>query len=298
MLLGFLCIALVGIVWVLVGVVMTRVAAAGVSSIVFYATGCWIAAIVSWLLFADWSILMAGLPPRAGELAGWLGVSGTFNSIGQLLLIKAMKSGHKGVSWAIVQIAMLIPFLSSVLFWGEKISWPGIAGMAALLGAIVFMAQQRSGAEFRGPGGSKFVWLCAVVGALTMIGSAQAFQAVPSYWTGWADEARLRVCLLALGGALANTIWMVLLRQKVSLPALRYGACWAVLALISYGLLFVGLDHLAAAGMSGYAFPLGQATCMIGFAFFSRFWLKEPFHWPARLGLALGLLGILLLTFC
>jgi multidrug transporter EmrE-like cation transporter len=76
----------------------------------------------------------------------------------------------------------------------------------------------------------------------------------------------------------------------------KFGSIWAVLAILSYLLLFRALDHLAQAQISCFAFPIGQATCMMGFACYSFFSLREHFSVPVRCGLACGLCGIVLMT--
>lgn len=296
MLTGLLLIFVVGWIWVLVGVVLTRVAATGTSVIAFYLVGCWLAAAFAWGFLVDWPLLRAGLPARSGELALWLGIAGTLNSLGQLLLVKAMNAGHKGVSWAIVQLAMLVPFGSALLFWQERLTVAGAAGLLLLLGAILLLSRGRQAGVAATVPVSSRSWLGLVLGALLLIGSSQACQAVPSHWAGWQDAGRLRVALLATGGALANTVWVSALRPRITRPALRYGALWAVLAILSYLLLFRALDHLARAGLSCFAFPIGQATCMIGFALYSFWRLKEPFNRTVRYGLGCGLLGIVLMA--
>lgn len=296
MLIGLLLTLMLGLVWVLVGVVLTRVAATGTSVIGFYMVGCWLAAGFSWLFLTDWSVLRAGIPARAGELALWLGIAGTLNSLGQLLLVKAMNAGHKGVSWAMVQTAMLIPFLSALLFWQEQLTLAGTMGIAMLLLAIALLSRGRGSQHAEGTTGSVWKWLCFVLGALLLIGSSQACQAVPSHWVGWQDAGQLRVCLLATGGAAANTVWVLLRRQPITRLAIGYGALWAILAVSSYLLLFCALDHLAQAGMSCFVFPIGQATCMIGFALYSAWRLKEAFSRTVCCGLGCSVTGILLMT--
>lgn len=296
MLTGLLLIVVVGWLWVLVGVVLTRVAATGTSVIAFYLVGCWLAAVFAWGFLVDWQVLRAGLPARTGVLALWLGIAGTLNSLGQLLLVKAINAGHKGVSWAIVQLAMLIPFCSALLFWQERLTVAGATGLLLLLGAVVLLSRGRLPAAAAPVRASTMNWLGLVLGALVLIGTAQACQAVPSHWAGWRDAGRLRVAFLATGGALVNTVWVVALRPPLTRPALRYGMWWAVLAVLSYVLLFRALDQLARAGLSSFAFPIGQATCMIGFALYSFWRLREPFSRSVWCGLGCGLLGIALMA--
>lgn len=297
MVIGVCLVFLVGLIWVLVGVVLTRVSATGTSVVTFYMVGCWLAGIFAWVFLVNWPVLAKEFPDRAMELAAWLGGAGALNSLGQLMLIKAMSLGHKGVSWAMVQTAMLIPFLSSLLFWKEKITLPGSAGITLLLVAIVLLSRGRKDAMMnatqRRPSTG---WLMMVIGAIVLIGSSQACQAVPSHWDNWQDAASLRVCFLSTGGALANTLWVLLLRQRITTNTLRYGGMWAVLALLSYYMLFQALDRLTSAGMSCFVFPIGQAVCMIGFALYSYWHLCERFRPVVLCGMGCGVAGILFMA--
>lgn len=294
---GILLSMALGATWALIGVVLTKVAKSNTSAITFYMSGCWLAAGFSWLFLADWPVLAVEIPARTAELSVWLGLSGILNSLGQLLLVNAMNSGHKGVSWAIVQTGMLIPLIASFIFWSERISLAGACGIALLLLAIILMSRGRRDSEAQPACGISAKWLFFVFGALFLIGSSQAFQTVSSHWANWQDEGNLRVCFLATSGAIANTFWVALQRETITRKAIGYGAVWAVLAIFSYIILFHAIDILAREGMSGFVFPFSQATCMVGFALYSLLLLKERFSRSACYGLCCGVTGIIMMAF-
>lgn len=283
----------VGLLWVLVGVILSRVSAARISAPVFYAVGCWLAAGFACVCLTDWSLLLQGGQTRVADLVLCVGAAGVVNAAGQMLLVAAMGQGHKGVSWAIVQMAMLLPYLASVLLWQEPLTLSGVGGMALLMGGLLLMGASRAGGV---AGGGGMRWLFFVTGAFLLIGVSQAMQSVPSHWQGWSDAARLRPSVMLLGGAVANTLWVLLRRERIRMAAVRLGAIWAVVAVASYLLLFLALDTMAAARISGYAFPVAQVTCMIGFSLYSALALREAFSWRVRLGMIGGLVGMFLLV--
>lgn len=291
---GFLIICLVGLTGALVGVIMSRMAQNGGSGIAFYTAGCWMVAFIAWLVIADWqTIIDRGLPPRFTELVFWLSFAGMFNAGGQFLLIMAMRVGHKGISWSIVQTAMVMPFVISIIVWGEDITLTGLFSLLFLICAVFLMGGvgRNKNPDNRG---YSLTWFLYVIGALVLIGLTQTFQSVSSHWVDWTDELNLRVPVFSTAGAISNTIAMVVLKQRTSRLILKYASIWAVLAILYYALLFKGLDILAGVGLSRYAFPLAQAVCMIFFVIYSSIILKEHFGKSVKVGVCLSLMGILL----
>jgi hypothetical protein len=60
--------------------------------------------------------------------------AGMINAWGVLTLQRAMRRGHHGVTWAIGQSAMVVPFLVGVLVFGDAL---GALGFPIAVGACV-----------------------------------------------------------------------------------------------------------------------------------------------------------------
>lgn len=296
MFLGFMLVIGLGLLWASVGIVMSWVAISGSSPISFYAVGNWITAIFCWIFIADWDVLSIGLPPKFYSLLFWMVFAGVFNSVGQILIIMSMRHGHRGISWALIQIGMLVPFLTSILIWDEPLTLLGSAGMLCFLCAIFLMGKGKSRGESDSEEGFTWKWILLIAGSLLFLGLTQTFQSVSSHWGGWADEANLRVPFLATTCAVVNAILVVVMKQKFHVTTLKYATIWAVFATSSYMLMFSSLDTLSKYSMSGCVFPIGQSICMVCFTLYSGFILKEKFCTPVKLGLVCSLAGIVFLA--
>ena len=167
--LGFFLVFIVGSMWFLIGVVLSRVATLNVPEIAFFALGNVITAFFAWLVIADWSILLHKTPVNLFGLIFWMALAGVFNTFGQLLLVFAMRKGHKGISWGITQAAMLIPFLLSIIIWKEAVT--GILGIVFMIMAILIMSLGKNSIDASSQK-SRFSisWLLAALGSFFLSG--------------------------------------------------------------------------------------------------------------------------------
>lgn len=283
---------LVGFLWACVGMVMTGVASSGGSIFAFYGLGCTLVAAIGWVALVDWSVMQDGVP-RMAELFFWIGLGGAVNALGQTLMISTMRRGHKAITWGIGQSAMLIPFLASVVIWRESPGTFGWSGMGLLLAALVVMARgrRRDAGEAIDPR-----WLLMALSTLVLLGSAQALFSVPSHWAGWTDAARLRTPVSLSAAATVHILVMIGTRQTLERRTMKLSVLWTALALAAYVILFRCLDLMSAVGLSGVVFPIGIGTCVVVFACYSRFRLKEEFGLSDIAGIALALAGMTLIA--
>ena len=105
-------------------------------------------------------------------LLGTVGVSGILRQATMLMMARAMQRGRPSVTWAVVQSAMVCPFLFGVLAWREKPSLWQWLGLAFLLLGLVFAARSRpppsDGRGEKGPG-----WVTLTALGFLMVGAAQ-----------------------------------------------------------------------------------------------------------------------------
>jgi len=86
-------------------------------------------------------LLLAWTPNR--EAIAWptigLGIAfGLTSGMAQLTFFRALPYGRLSVSWAIIQLAMLMPVLAGVLAWGERPTpWQGAAIGGAVSGVVL-----------------------------------------------------------------------------------------------------------------------------------------------------------------
>ncbi|MEA4888365.1 MAG: EamA family transporter [Clostridiaceae bacterium] len=74
-----------------------------------------------------------------------LGIAfGIVTALQQISCLKAMERGSWAYTSVIISLSTLIPALSGMLFWNERISWPQIAGLAMMAGCLILSADYRA----------------------------------------------------------------------------------------------------------------------------------------------------------
>jgi drug/metabolite transporter (DMT)-like permease len=291
---GLLLTLAVGAVWTLVGVAMGTVARRGWSLVAFYLVGTWCVALPSWLLLPRWGALLAGQVRVPPGLLGVLVAAGVANTAGQVLLVTSMRRGNPAVAWTIGQSAMVVSYLWTVLVWHDPLSWNATLGMGLVVLALAALATRRAAtASATHPAGN---WPLLALGACLSVGTAQILLMLPSRLPALADTGGLRIAVINSTAAVAYLVAWGLRRPPIPRPVVAAALGWAVLALLSYGLMFAALDELGAHRLTGVFFPLGVGTCILGFALHARLIAREHLSPQQVLGLGAGLIGVLLLA--
>ena len=288
-----------GLLFGSVGVILRRVSRAGGSLVAYYALfGTFYLALA--LVFQVRWRLVAGVD-RLPMLSLLIGLSGVVSGLGMLLMTRSMALGHGGVSWAISQSALVVPFLAGVLLWGDRASAGGWAGLVLVLAMIAVLGrrpgegdvgrQTASAAPRRGP------WIASVAGAFAALGVSQALSSIPSRWDGWTDAAGLRVALSAAGFLVVLLVLLAFTKDRrpgrlVPLLALAHG----VVGFLGQAALFASLDRLAPHGLTAAAFPVSIGTTIVSFSLYSALVLRERFRPLDIASLAAGSSGIALLA--
>jgi drug/metabolite transporter (DMT)-like permease len=235
-------------------------------------------------------------PVRFWTMASIFG-SGFFNYFVLQLMGKAMKSGPNGIVWAIVQSALVFPFLVGVIAFGVALTLPRIGGILAIIAALALFGFAR---ENRVHGDA---WRAAAIGSLLLAGINQNLSNLPSYFP---EAAAVGSVSRSLSAALGTFTAFLLVNWK-TLP-LRFGdlanpmlwrftACLAGSGLAAgYFLLYRGLNLVAGAGAGAVSYPVLVSSCIASFTLYSLFILKEKMKPLQFGGLGLALVGIVLIT--
>ncbi len=287
---------LLGLIWFTLGVTGSRVAATRTPIIPFFALGTTFGSVAAWALLVDWPVLLRGDIPRGGELVFWAALAGAVNGGAAILIVESMRRGHNGMSMALVQSAMVVPFLASVLIWREAVHWSGWIGVGCVLAAIAAMALQREQRNRETEASAS--WLPVVLLAFCILGAAQTLFSVSSRWEadGWRDVANLRPAVALTAACLTHVAFSLLTRRRPGRETLRFALVYVVLALLAFKGLFLTLDRMAGVGLAGLVFPIGVGTLVTAFTLYSALWLREPFTRLTRIALAFALGGVLLLA--
>ncbi len=228
-----------------------------------------------------------------------IGLSGIVSGFGMLLMTRSMALGHGGISWAISQSSLVVPFLAGVLAWGDRSGPSGWAGLALVLAMIVVLGRRQGGTEtaVAAPKPGRRAWVATVAAAFASLGISQTLSSVPSRWAGWSDVSGLRIALSAAGFLAVMLVLFLFAKDRrpgrlAPLLALAHG----LLGFLGQAAFFASLDRLAPLGLAAAAFPVSIGTTILSFALYSALVVRERFRALDIVSLAAGSAGIALLA--
>jgi len=296
MIIGVLLLIGTGLAWAFTGVLLSYCAQRRIAATVLLGPQSIVGLTIIFATLPSYSQLRLGMPAGGWILAALMLAAGTINACGLLTLQHAMQRGHHGMTWAIGQSAMVLPFLLGVLVFGESPSVWRFVGLGAILISLFTFGRVRSTPVAASAQAAQPIWLPIALVALVLLGASQILSSLPSHIPALTDSARLRIPMFYLGN---GAIMIVLWAQRGSRPDKRVltlalvGAMTGVTGMLA---LFRGLDLLAAARLTSLGFPIAVGTCIVGFALYSAGILREPLTRTHIIGMALGVVGLALLA--
>ena len=217
------------------------------------------------------------------------------------LMSRAMQKGPNGIIWSIIQSGFIFPFFMGIIFFGVKLTAMRLAGLMAMLAALVLFGTGKN----QSSGGN---WKLPAFGAFVMTGVSQMLSNLPSYYPeSEAVSSIWRTAAFSVGMGLGGTLTEIL-KGKLFFQELdrhlRRGAVWFNCILlelpelvVSFLLLYPGMDILSKAGLGSIAYPIMVCSCIIIFELFSILILHEKrkaAQWLALLLCLGGVIGICL----
>ncbi len=295
---GIGAMALVGASWTIYGYVMGKAPKQGI--------------MVSWLLI--FSTLVAGLVSVAvGSIQGFprTSVSGLLIAFGSLffcgifnffqldLISRSMQVGPNGIIWSIVQSGFIFPFFMGVIFFGVALTWLRLAGLVAMLIALILFGTAKNNGPASLSGGK---WKLLAFTAFLVTGASQSLSNLPSYFPeANAVSSTWRTAAFSLGMGVCGLVTELPSGKALTVHFLehfRRGRVWLDVALleipsmaVSYLLLYPGMDILSKAGIGSVAYPVMVASCIIAFELFALLILREKRKFAQWVALALCLAG-------
>jgi multidrug transporter EmrE-like cation transporter len=279
---------LLGVGWTAQGLVMSRIAEKGGNINRFYLLAFSTAAVGAWVFLVDWDVFRNALETSRQHVIIWMVVAGVFNSVAQILFVQSMRLGPHGLTWGLMQTAMVIPFMAGIFIWNDAINRIGWAAPVCFLGAVALQVKKKSGNEK--PLGSLH-WMLSIAAAWAVMGLTQTFMGIPSRWVDWSDDANIRIPIMLTAATCVQCLWLVTRRSDGQwVPKLSF--LWAVIYLVSATLMFVSLDAMSKLKMAGIVFPVGVGFCIGLFLLYTRFVRKEKLGFTGGATLALVLIGV------
>ena len=270
-------LVLVGLGWTLTGAIMGDAPKKKIDPGVIQFLGAVFSSLVC-LFLLDWAALGA-IPVKVRQLA-FLSYffCGALNCVMLYLMAHAMQRGPNGIIWAVIQSAMIFPFLLGVIGFGESPKPVRIAGLCAILLSLIF-----SGAGRDNTGRGK-EWKIPAFTAFLLTGLVHILATLPSFFeSSRALPPPFRILATGAGVLLTSAGIIRFRRHEFSLKAnLRSKYLWIYTGLLQFfGLIsacllqYPAMDALARHGIGGAAYPIMIASCLVGFSLFSLLYLKE-----------------------
>lgn len=293
MLLGTLFLCCTGILWVVIGAVISRSARLNQNlSFIQGASGSLVMAVtLPWMFFSESEVLISIV---CLLLAAGVGNYFTFS-----MMNRAMKTGPNGMIWALVQCAFVMPFLMGIVFFGVPCPWTRIVGILLLLGAMFLMGfyGKRNNSVQRGD----ITWLLFTAGAFLIAGASQCCANLTAYIvkdTGM--DMAMRIFRSGISSCGAVGIWIINgcihSRHFNHRNTLVGTVLMAVSTLTATMCLYAGLDHVAAAGMGAVGYPITMGVTIASFQVYTAISLKERITLPSACSILLCIASIVLIS--
>ncbi len=291
----YIMVVMLGLSWSCVGVIFSKAAEKKINFISFMALSSIITMFVAFMIIPKYSIFLESPSTiyfRAVPHTLMVGVS---TALGVICMNKAMKIGHHGATWSLVQSALIIPFLFGIFIWNEDITILNIAGLVVILISILLFGIAKNGSD-KIDSSYNIKWLFFSLVCLIFFGSQQVCMAIPSRWTDWQDSMMLRVPFIQLSSVICYNTIMIIQRKKITLKVWRLAILLSCVMIMSQLLLFETLDTFAQFSKTSLVFPIGIGVSMIAFSLYSLLILKEKTNFYNISGMVFGTLGIALVA--
>ena len=200
---GVIAMVIVGGSWCLVGLVMGDAPKKGVEASLVQLFGAAFSVAVSLIiLFATSAYSTASISATFLTCLAYF-VGCMLNFVMLQLMSQAMQCGPNGIVWAIIQSALVFPFLGGILFFGVDFTLLRGIGISLLLIALVLFALARN--NRRKSGGR---WKLLAFAGLAITAVQQNLTTMPSYFEAARGVPSILRALSASAGTLAmGVLW-------------------------------------------------------------------------------------------
>jgi len=293
MLTGLVLAFVVGILWSFVGVFYKLIAKYDLSVFNISLAGSVFSFFITLIFITKTGAFCTG----EIALPGWkyilfvLAATG-INMAGSLVLQRSMVHGKSGVTWAIGQSALIIPFLSITLIFGEPWSAIKVGGTLAVILGMIVLSMRPGGKDEQLPRPLYGIVLALI--AFFVLGIAQSMTSATSFFD-YEDKGDLRPLLAVIGSAFVTVCGKYIMKDygfRLNKKALIIIVLQAVQGVIATWLSYVAMDKLKSVGMNGVFYPIAVGTCIAGYSIYSVVFFKEKSNVFLVTGTAAILTGI------
>ncbi len=225
-------------------------------------------------------------------------LAGAVSMAGALVLQRSMIYGNSGITWAIGQSALIVPFLCITVLFHEKWDLVKVAGTIFVLCGMAVLSIKGAAQTQTKSTNPKYGILLAMA-SFAILGLSQSMMSATSYILP-PDTAGLRPVLMTLGCILAAFGGKYLLHEKgfrINRTALLIIFLMGLQVLASNTLQFKALDLLKNDNMNGLFYPIAIGTGIAAYAVCSILAFREKANKYTIAGIAVILCGIALYSF-
>ena len=284
----------VGILWSLVGLFYKMIAQYKLSVFnISFVTNLVSLTVMSSLLGREVSGLPE-IPVPPVWFVSFMLFAGFINSAGSLMLQRSMVYGRSGVTWAIGQSSLVVPFVAITLIFSEAWSSFRLTGTALVLGGMATLGLRKESGSETAPRPQYGIVLALF--AFAVLGAAQSMMSASSYLP-YADSVGMRPVFLSLGSIFAILSGKWLLHDRgwaFSRRALLIVLCLSLEGVTALYLQFRALDLLKACGMNSIFFPIAVGTSIAVYSVWAVVFFREKLDRRTAGGILLILAGIAL----
>ena len=299
---GIAAMVIVGSSWCVVGLVMGNAPKNGVQTDLVQGISAVFSVIIGFIMLVIFNAWSTSTPLVTFLVCLTLAIVGILNFIMLQIMSHAMQSGPNGIIWAIIQSALVFPFIGGIVFFNVQLTFLRLSGIIALLSALILFALAKDNTS---KGGSR--WKVEAFIALAITGVLQNLSNAPAYF----QEARgvssiIRALALVAGTVAAAVCWNLFNGkgdswQKIKATRrnkktwLYIGALQLFGIIFSSILMYPGMNVMADHGMGGMCYPVMVGSCIISFTLTSIFMLKEKIRCNQIFALLVCLAGLMLI---
>ena len=278
---GIIALVMVSLTWVLLGVIAGKAPKLGYTMEVLYLTGSVISMIFASALCIITGVGKSEFAPLFWTAAAFF-VNGAICFTKGLIMSRIMQCGPNGIIWAIIQSAMLFPFIFGVAFYNVKLSVIRVIGMAFMLFALGMFALAKNNSS-KGTGSWQFwTFFTLCIGGLDQIAAS-----LPFYYPQTKSISSMYNIFWIMAGYFAIALITVCrkkdLRENlaVSMKKLNFWimsfALLPLAGLFAIVFQFPGMRAMAENQLGAMTFPILVGSCVSLFTLYSAIILKEKF---------------------
>lgn len=296
---GIIAMVIVGSSWCLVGLVMGDAPRRGIEPSLVQLFGNSFSFTLGTIIMIVTGSVPQGSLPVILTTCSVYAVCGSMNFFMLQIMAYAMQRGPNGIIWAIIQSALIFPFLGGVIFFDVKLTIVRLIGISSLLIALILFGFGKNNSNHKGN------WKIPAFICLAICAVQQNLQTAPSYF----EEARIvnsivRSLSVAGGSFLSAVIYNIVrmtperkrqLRSNIrNITLWKYVGALQFFGLIfSYTLMYPGMNTMSDHGLGGMCYPVLVGSCIVAFTLASVWLLKEKIR-PLQLGaLTFCILGLI-----